>query len=192
MVICKTPIAAFGPKSGHTFCYIRKQITINFYRDIPTFHRPSVGTLIVTFLGISLLFCHPSIDTQIVTLLGISHLFRYPSVGTQVATHFGISQRFRYSSIGIQIVTLLGISLLFHHHSIVIQIVTPLGISQHFHPQPLGTLFVTSYHFAKRTKGTQIVTYNLSNIKDLLFYSKSTFQFSAKLFIEIPQKSSSK
>ena len=49
------PISAFAPKSGHTSCYIRKQITIDISRDLPTFHRPSMGTQIVTFLGISLL-----------------------------------------------------------------------------------------------------------------------------------------
>ena len=31
------PISAFGSKSGLTSCYIRKQITINSCRDIPTF-----------------------------------------------------------------------------------------------------------------------------------------------------------
>lgn len=124
MVICKTPIAAFGPKSGHTSCYIRKQITINFYRDIPTFHRPSVGTQVVTHFGISLLFCCPSLGILMMTFLGISLLFRYPSFGTQIVTHLGIYLFFYYPSIGTQIMT-------------------HIGISQHFCPQPLGTLFVT-------------------------------------------------
>ena len=47
------PISAFAPKSGHTPCYIRKQITIDISWDIPTFHRPIIGTQIVTLLGIS-------------------------------------------------------------------------------------------------------------------------------------------
>ena len=62
------PISAFSPKFGHTFCYIRKQITIDISRDIPTFHQPSIGTLMMTSIGISHLFaalqlsrkqCHP-------------------------------------------------------------------------------------------------------------------------------------
>jgi len=80
------PISAFSTKSGHTFRYIRKQITINFYRDIPTFHRPSVGTLMITSLGISQLFYCPSICTQIVTSLGISQDFRLQPLWTLFVT----------------------------------------------------------------------------------------------------------
>ena len=57
-----------------------------------------------------------------------------------------------------QLGTLLGTSLLFCCCSIGTQIVTLLGISQHFRPQPKGTFFITSYHFAKRTIGTLFIT----------------------------------
>ena len=50
------PISAFSPKSGHTSRYIRKQITIDISRGIPSFERPIIGTQIVTHLGISHLF----------------------------------------------------------------------------------------------------------------------------------------
>lgn len=99
------PISAFSPKSGHTSCYTRKQIAMNFYRDIPTYHRPSVGTLMVTFLGISLLFYCPSIGTLMMTFLGISLLFYYPSIGTQIMTHIGISLHFRPQPLGTLFVT---------------------------------------------------------------------------------------
>ena len=49
-------IAAFSPKSGHTFCYISKQITIDILGDSPTFSCPIIGTQIVTLFGISHLF----------------------------------------------------------------------------------------------------------------------------------------
>lgn len=89
------PISAFSPKSGHTSCYTKKQITINFLGISLLFRYPPLGTQIATPLGISQPFCCPSIGTQIVTHLGISPPFCYPSIGTQIVTSLGISQDFR-------------------------------------------------------------------------------------------------
>ena len=89
------PISAFLPKSGHTFCYISKQITNDISGDSPTSDCPINGTQTVTHLGISQLFCLPSVGAQIMTHLGISHLFCCPSIGTQIVTLLGISQHFR-------------------------------------------------------------------------------------------------
>ena len=80
------PISASGPKSGHTFYYIRKQSGTNISRDSPTFHRLSIGTLMVTFLGISQLYCCPSIVTQIVPPPGISQHFYLQPNGTLLIT----------------------------------------------------------------------------------------------------------
>ena len=144
MVICKTPIAAFGPKSGHTSCDIRKQITINFYRDIPTFRRPSIGTLMKTFLGISLLFSPPfSWHTNGDTSWDIPTFLPPFSWHTNDDTPWDIPI-FRCPSFRQPLGTLLGTFLLFCYHSIDTQMATLLGISQHFHPQPLRTLLITS------------------------------------------------
>ena len=87
------PISAFLPKSGHTFYYIRKQITIDIPRDSPTLHQPSIGTQVVTHFGISLLFRYPSIGTQIVTSLGISQHFRPQPKGTFFITSYHFAKR---------------------------------------------------------------------------------------------------
>ena len=96
-----------------------------YFEGYPYFSPTSIGTLMVTHLGISQLFCRPSVGAQIMTHLGISHLFCCPSIGTQIVTPLRISQLFYCPSIGTKIMT-------------------SLGISQHFRPQPQGTLFITS------------------------------------------------
>ena len=44
-----------------------------YFEGYPYFSPTSIGTLMVTHLGISQLFCRPSVGAQIMTHLGISH-----------------------------------------------------------------------------------------------------------------------
>jgi len=147
------PISAFAPKSGHTSCYIRKQITINFYRNIPTLGRPSLGTQFVTFFGISQLFA----VHQSATLWG--HFLWHPYFLRSFVSHTNNDTiwdipSFCCPSICSPLGTLLGTSLLFCCSFIGTQIVTLLGICQHFRPQPKGTFLITSrsYLSFRKTK----------------------------------------
>ena len=136
------PISAFLPKSGHTFCYIRKQITIDISRDIPTFHQPSIGTQMVTSIGISHLF----VDIRSTNHRG--HFLWHPYFLRSFVSHTNNDTiwdipSFSLPSIYQPLGTLLGTFILFCCCSIGTQIVTLLGISQHFWPQSNGTLLIT-------------------------------------------------
>ena len=135
------PLSAFAPKSGHTFCYIRKQITIDISRDIPTFHQPSIGTQMVTSIGISHLF----VDIRSTNHRG--HFLWHPCFLCSFDSHTNNDilwdiPSFCCPSICPPLGTLLGTSLLFCCSFIGTQIVTLLGICQHFRPQRKETFWL--------------------------------------------------
>lgn len=137
------PISAFAPKSGHTFHYIRKQITIDTSRDIPTFHRPSIGTQMVTSIGISHLF----VDIRSTNHRG--HFLWHPYFLRSFVSHTNNDTiwdipSFCCPSICPPLGTLLRTPPLFHHPSFVTQTMTSVGIPQHFRPQRKETLLITS------------------------------------------------
>ena len=108
------------------------------FEGYPYFSPTPIGTLMVTFLGISQLFCLPSVGAQIMTHLGISHLFCCPSIGTQIVTLLGISQHFRPHRFATNRDVFNYIQLICHR----------------FCKRTIGTLFVTPLQYPKQNNSS--------------------------------------